>query len=219
MSDDNTKDPQDAKDDADAIVSSITDYVPKTRRTVGKDGRVPASMRGVQAARDQQDDRPATVKEVREWITAGSLAAGSKVYRELGDQHKAVFEMQEAAFMVVLESLHDRLAIIEESQGLATPDRASIRAAFESAIVEYQNAGAGTDDSAEPTPERITAVREQLGDHWNEMSVPERRAAVEASMRASTSAVTELDRGEPSEDLSGRAKLIVEEQSAPVTEG
>jgi hypothetical protein len=95
----------------------------------------PKSLRN-QKAREQ---RPPTVAETKEWIVVGALAAGKKVYAELAAEHKKVFEMQEAAFMAVIEGLHKRIAVLEEGAGIASPDMDSIRAQLEQAFTDFRN--------------------------------------------------------------------------------
>lgn len=94
---------------------------------VGPDGRTPASRQN-QKARKQ---RPPTIEEVEQWIVAGVLAANKKLYQELyadlAAEHGRVFEVQEAAFMAIAEQLHTRLCVLEESQGVASPELRSLR--------------------------------------------------------------------------------------------
>jgi hypothetical protein len=95
------------------------------------DQHVPKSRRAQAAARERDGQRSPTVAEVREWIVAGSAAAGQKAYSQLAEQHRAVFEMQESAMDLVNGAIHARLSILEEQSGIASPPFLTVREALD----------------------------------------------------------------------------------------
>ncbi|MDB4876445.1 MAG: hypothetical protein JWM41_2891 [Gemmatimonadetes bacterium] len=123
----------------DTPVTPITEYRPKTRKS-----HTPKSRRNQEAA---ENSRSPTVAQVREWIVAGVLAAGKKTYDELSAEHGRVFEVQESAFMAIVEGLHARLCVLEEAHGIASPDVASLR-------------------------ETLNAIAERMGDEDRPSAVP-----------------------------------------------
>lgn len=87
----------------------------------------PASMKNRVAG----EQRPATVAETREWIVAGVLAGNQKVYTQLAEEHGRVFQAQSDAIDVVLSGLHRRLCILEDAQGIASPELESLRSVID----------------------------------------------------------------------------------------
>jgi hypothetical protein len=72
---------------------------------VGPDGRVPRSQRN----RQKQEEQPPTTAQVREWITAGSIAAFKNCYEQLTSETSAHLEkMEEVITQRVLDEVERR---------------------------------------------------------------------------------------------------------------
>lgn len=120
----------------------------RTRKIISLTDHLPKSPTGAEEAL-----RSAKVAEVREWIVAGCLAAGQKAYEQLAEQHGAIFQYQEEAFMAVAQHLDDRLRALEVAAGIPSPALTSIRDALD-AILPPQEAN--PDEPSEPEPEPPT---------------------------------------------------------------
>lgn len=98
------------------------------------------------------------------WIANGVLEGSKKMYRELYEdlagEHGRVFEVQEAAFLAIVEQLHARLSVLEEAAGITSPDVHSLRETVD-AIGEY-----------------FGEVGEGRGCPWNLLSADAQRAVI-----------------------------------------
>ncbi len=122
-------------------IKSLNEHVPKSRR---------AAM-----------SRPTTDGRAAEMATTAAMAMGKKLYGEitgdiermvghLAEEHKAIFEIQEAAFQIAINRLHGRIQSLENhlyqlqgENGVIRAECPQIREIIESLVPTI----------AEPTPE------------------------------------------------------------------